>query len=336
MERWHRTSDAARVILKLRKRPPYWPVYGGAHRGDHMTAAPPPPPGWYNDPSGARGQRYFDGTQWTDHRAATLSLEQRSELLDAAIFSYYRGARIESRSPTQAVLVLGGGVPGAMHVVFAILTFFTCGLFGIVWLIVAATSRERRTYISVDPYGQILFNGSPWSAPDRARATGVGRAAQGPSATSPSDKSFLARHLVAFIIGGVVLMAGGCVAVIAASNLANSPSNKPTTRAAAPTMSPDQKFRQDMDHAFDAKMNPGKNPITDIWNYRTFTDDIARSGHEICGYLGSHSYDETVQQFKLRLPSAYPTDSDGMEFVDLAIEDLCPEYSGNRHPGTGN
>ena len=28
------------------------------------------PPGWYPDPSGAPGQRYFDGTDWTEHRAA--------------------------------------------------------------------------------------------------------------------------------------------------------------------------------------------------------------------------------------------------------------------------
>jgi hypothetical protein len=27
-------------------------------------------PGWYPDPSGAGGQRYFDGTQWTDNRTA--------------------------------------------------------------------------------------------------------------------------------------------------------------------------------------------------------------------------------------------------------------------------
>ena len=71
--------------------PPYWPLHGGAHRGDHTTAAPPPLPGWYNDPSGARGQRYFDGANWTEHRAATLSLEQRSELLEEAIFNHYRG-----------------------------------------------------------------------------------------------------------------------------------------------------------------------------------------------------------------------------------------------------
>ncbi len=34
-----------------------------------MTAPPQPPPGWYPDPNGAAGQRYFDGNDWTEHRA---------------------------------------------------------------------------------------------------------------------------------------------------------------------------------------------------------------------------------------------------------------------------
>jgi hypothetical protein len=34
-----------------------------------MTAPLRPPPGWYPDPSGASGQRYFDGNDWTEHRA---------------------------------------------------------------------------------------------------------------------------------------------------------------------------------------------------------------------------------------------------------------------------
>ncbi len=28
------------------------------------------PPGWYPDPSGPPGQRYWDGSNWTEHRVA--------------------------------------------------------------------------------------------------------------------------------------------------------------------------------------------------------------------------------------------------------------------------
>ncbi len=33
------------------------------------TAGTPtgPPPGWYDDPSGSGRQRWYDGTQWTEH-----------------------------------------------------------------------------------------------------------------------------------------------------------------------------------------------------------------------------------------------------------------------------
>jgi hypothetical protein len=34
------------------------------------------PPGWYPDPSGAPGQRYFDGNEWSDHRSGGQQLPQ--------------------------------------------------------------------------------------------------------------------------------------------------------------------------------------------------------------------------------------------------------------------
>src|ERR1700753_3524762 len=122
-----------------------------------MTAALPPA-GWYPDPSGARVQRDLDGSAWRPHYASTLSLDQRSEILEEAITSHYPWARVESRTPTQAVLFLGGGVSGAAHVVLALITIVTCGLFGIIWLVIAATSPERRAYIAVDSYGNVTFN----------------------------------------------------------------------------------------------------------------------------------------------------------------------------------
>ena len=35
------------------------------------------PAGWYPDPSGAAGQRYFDGVDWTEHRAAPTARRRR-------------------------------------------------------------------------------------------------------------------------------------------------------------------------------------------------------------------------------------------------------------------
>ncbi len=35
---------------------------------ESQLAPSTPPPGWYPDPSGA-GQRYWDGTAWTEHTA---------------------------------------------------------------------------------------------------------------------------------------------------------------------------------------------------------------------------------------------------------------------------
>jgi Protein of unknown function (DUF2510)/zinc-ribbon family len=39
-----------------------------------ITTAPPPPPppaGWFPDPAGTGGQRYWDGTQWTEHTSSS-------------------------------------------------------------------------------------------------------------------------------------------------------------------------------------------------------------------------------------------------------------------------
>ena len=42
----------------------------GAVKG-HGLSPPvpkPPPPGWYADPSGRAGHRFWDGTRWTEHQ----------------------------------------------------------------------------------------------------------------------------------------------------------------------------------------------------------------------------------------------------------------------------
>ncbi|MGH9277895.1 MAG: DUF2510 domain-containing protein, partial [Acidimicrobiales bacterium] len=40
----------------------------GAGAGAGASAGGGPAAGWYPDPSGGSGQRYWDGTRWTDDR----------------------------------------------------------------------------------------------------------------------------------------------------------------------------------------------------------------------------------------------------------------------------
>jgi hypothetical protein len=61
-----------------------------------------------------------------------------------------QGARVESQSDFQAVLVTGAKVNHTLHL---ILTLVTCGLWGIVWIVLFATGGEKRSIASVDEFG---------------------------------------------------------------------------------------------------------------------------------------------------------------------------------------
>jgi len=63
------------------------------------------------------------------------------------------GARIESQSDYQAVVVRGKKVN---HVLHLILTLVTLGLWGIVWIILAIAGGEKRQMVTVDDYGNAL------------------------------------------------------------------------------------------------------------------------------------------------------------------------------------
>lgn len=117
------------------------------------------PAGWYLDPDGSGGQRYFDGANWTEHRHAPqqLSPEQRAAKLDEFLMTEMRRnptMRLESRAPTQAVVVTG---TNPNHVVHALFTLFSCGFWAIIWGIAAATQKQRRTLMAVDPYGNVSW-----------------------------------------------------------------------------------------------------------------------------------------------------------------------------------
>jgi hypothetical protein len=75
--------------------------------------------GWYPDPSGLAGQRYFDGQRWTTHFTPTLPF-------------------MPTPATAMAVAVSNGGSGGGgMHALHAILTLLTCGMWLPIWLIFA-------------------------------------------------------------------------------------------------------------------------------------------------------------------------------------------------------
>jgi hypothetical protein len=80
--------------------------------------------------------------------------EQRKRVLaDSIQREVVQGGRVESQSEFQAVIVYGHRPNHTLH---AIVTLFTCGLWGIVWIVIALTGGEKRKMITVDDYGNPL------------------------------------------------------------------------------------------------------------------------------------------------------------------------------------
>jgi hypothetical protein len=78
-----------------------------------MTA----PAGWYNDPAGSGGQRYFDGLDWTSHYAPPPQ----------PVF----------QSPYVVVN------RGSDHTFHLLMTLFTCGLWAPVWIVMEIVSASK-------------------------------------------------------------------------------------------------------------------------------------------------------------------------------------------------
>jgi hypothetical protein len=62
------------------------------------------------------------------------------------------GARVESQSDYQAVLVRGKPINHTLHL---ILTLVTCLIWGLVWIVLAITGGEKRSIASVDDFGNV-------------------------------------------------------------------------------------------------------------------------------------------------------------------------------------
>ena len=92
----------------------------------------------------------------TTSSAAQLSDSDRAGRLDTAIDEEInRGGRQLSRDPHHAVIAYGSGNI-VLHITFAVLTLFTCGLFVFPWIVWANTTRERHVTLYVDPYGNMI------------------------------------------------------------------------------------------------------------------------------------------------------------------------------------
>lgn len=79
------------------------------------------------------------------------SAEERKEILARQIQNAAAtGARVETQSDFQAIVVRGKPVN---HVLHAILTLFTIGIWAIAWIILALTGGEKREMLVVDEWG---------------------------------------------------------------------------------------------------------------------------------------------------------------------------------------
>lgn len=78
--------------------------------------------GWYPDPNGSGGQRWYDGTQWTAHAAPPPPRP------------------LYGPAP---VLVVNQG-PRVNHLLHLILTLLTCGFWAPVWIILSIVDVATR------------------------------------------------------------------------------------------------------------------------------------------------------------------------------------------------
>lgn len=78
--------------------------------------------------------------------------ERKAALAQHVAQAIARGARVESQSDYQAVVVYGKRVN---HVLHAILSVLMVGLWLIVWALLVLTGGEKRNLIQVDDYGRV-------------------------------------------------------------------------------------------------------------------------------------------------------------------------------------
>ncbi|MCB0950871.1 MAG: DUF2510 domain-containing protein [Mycobacterium sp.] len=114
----------------------------------------PPPPGWYCNPSGAPGQRYFDGQDWTPHHRAAPTPTQ-PPLAGMSTHALPQPAYLSApplpyaNAAPPAVVVTGPN--HVLHALLTLLTFWACGGWAWVWLIIALSDRRQVRIVAPPP-----------------------------------------------------------------------------------------------------------------------------------------------------------------------------------------
>lgn len=84
---------------------------------------------------------------------AVSAEERKRKLANQIRTEVTQGGRVESQGDFDAVLATGKEIN---HTVHLIATIVSCGIWGIVWLVMALTGGIKRKMVAVDEYGQIL------------------------------------------------------------------------------------------------------------------------------------------------------------------------------------
>jgi hypothetical protein len=105
---------------------------------------PSPLPGWYPDPFGVPGQRYWDGQKWGPKAPA----QQQPQVV----------INNTNTVATPAPVYVATGPNHALH---AVLTLFTCGAWLPIWVIVAIVDAGQSRVVQQTPYNPNVVNAVP-------------------------------------------------------------------------------------------------------------------------------------------------------------------------------
>jgi len=109
--------------------------------------------GWFPDPGGQPRLRYFDGQRWTEHFAPPpLPYAYPAQpIVPGGCYQPY------PPQPVAVAVSTGGGVNHALH---AVLTFFTCGMWLPIWILMAIFGNSSRSSVAVAGHGVNVTTGA--------------------------------------------------------------------------------------------------------------------------------------------------------------------------------